>query len=853
VSRLQPYLDRFVHTIEGPEGPRLAWTLRAYRPAQLSGDVVSGLTVAALIVPLSIGYAGVAGLPPEMGLYASLAPLVAYAVFGSARRLIVGPDASTAALIGATIIPLAAAGDDRVRIASVLALLVAAVFVAMRLGKMGFLADFLSRPILVGYMTGVGITVAVGQVATILGGPAIAEGVGVLTRIDWLSSNLAAVFEAVRIAVVGSGAEMASLVIGVLVILMVVIGRRLAPRVPMALPAMLVALAASYVLDLQSQGVQVLGPVPAGLPSIGIPIATPTEVLSLLPGALGLALLSFADTTATGRTFSGRHGERTDANRELVALAAADAAGALTGGYPISSSPSRTAAAEASGTTSQMTGLVAALSVAVVLVLLTGPLSYLPMPALGAVILVSVFGLIDLEQIRGMWLLRHSEAVIALIAMTGVIVYGTLVGVGIAVLLAALNIVRRAAWPRIVELGRQHDGSWRDLQRSRDGDRVVGVVVLRFTGPLFFANVSALEARVRAVVAERPDTEAVVLDLGATADVDLTAAGGLAELQEDLERDGRRLAVARPAGTVRDQLRAYGLADLMRPTGGTRGSIDEVIVGLGLDPRRSAAPHATVSATGVSATGAAGTGARATPVAARSRLPWEPAEPTNRLVLRVLVIGLVVVAIAATLGIALRAWDQGQTTGTVTVPNLVGLSLDRATIAASDAGLELTPPVYVQRSDRPDGTVVDQDPPAGTVVDRGSTLVPIVATGSRLVFVPAVVGLPEGQAIAALTGADLKVSRGATQQDPTVPAGTVLAVDPAAGTSVAAGTTVTYVVSTNSAPDPSAAPTQRPPGSGGASPGATATPAPTPSVSQSPPPIEPTPSAGSSDPVLPSP
>jgi sulfate permease, SulP family len=779
--------------IEGPDGPRLAWTLRSYRPDQLSGDVVSGLTVAALIVPLSIGYAGVAGLPPEIGLYASLAPLVAYAVFGSARKLIVGPDASTAALIAATIAPLAAASDDRVRLASLLGLLVAGIFIAMRIGRMGFLADFLSRPILVGYMTGVGITVALGQIEKILGGPAIADGLGVLSRIDWLSSNLGAVVEAVWIAVQSSGANLPSVVIGAGVIVAMVLGRRYLPRIPMALPAMIVALIASAALDLQSEGVRILGPVPAGLPSIGIPLGTPSELFSLLPGALGLALLSFADTTATGRTFAARDGERTDANRELVALAAADAAGAITSGYAISSSPSRTSAAIDAGSSSQMTGLIAAVGVAVVLVLLTGPLASLPIPALGAVILVSVIGLIDVGEMRSMWLLKRSEGIIAVIAMAGVILYGTLIGVGIAVLLAALNIVRRAAWPKIAEEGRLSGGVWRDVDRFRDGQRVAGVIVVRFTGPLFFANATALETRIRDLVARDPDASAVVIDLVATADIDLTSADVLHQIDTDLERDGRRLAVARPSGHLRDELQAYGLAHLMEPTGGMRGSIDDAIVGLGLDPT------ATVARDELTAVG----GPDRVP-----RVVEDDAASTNRLVLRVLGIGVVVVVGAAIVGILVFGRVAGPVAGQETVPNLVGLSLERARVAAGEAGFDLAPETYIRTDNEREGTVVDQDPPAGTVADVGSEIVPFVSTERQLVLVPDVVGEPESQAIADLSGAGLTVRRGDPVDDPSVPRGTILQTTPVAGTRVAIGTSITYVTSTGQpgGPDGSAEP-----------------------------------------------
>ena len=354
-------------------------------------------------------------------------------------------------------------------------------------------------------MAGVGVTVALGQLEKMAGGPAIANGFGILSRIEWLSSNAAAVVEALGIAFGASGADLLSLGIGLGVVLVLLLARRFAPRAPMSLVVMIVAMAASAALGLQSMGVQVLGPVPSGLGDFGIPVATPTELLALLPGAIGLAIMSYANTTVTARTFAAKHGERIDANRELVAMAAADAAGGLTGGYPVSASPTRTAAGEDAGASSQMAGLVAAVAVAVVLVLFTTPLSYLPIPVLGAVVFVSVLSLIDVKGMRAMWRLRPSEGAIGLIAMSGVILYGTLVGVAIAVLLAALNIVRRAARPEILEEGRLADGSWHDLSRSLGARRVESVVTLRFAGPLFFANATALQARVHDIVASRPD------------------------------------------------------------------------------------------------------------------------------------------------------------------------------------------------------------------------------------------------------------------------------------------------------------------------------------------------------------
>jgi high affinity sulfate transporter 1 len=788
VTTIRYLLGSIRRGIEGPEGPPLAWTLRPYRPDQLSGDVIGGLTVAALIVPVAIGYAGVAGLPPEMGLYASLAPLVAYAVFGSGRRLIVGPDASTAALIGVTIAPLAAASDDRVRLASALAILVATIFVVMRLGRMGFLSNLLSRPILVGYMAGVGITVAASQVEKMAGGPAITVGVGLLSRIDWLSADVPAVAEAVGIALRGSGANGLSLAIGLGVVAVLLLTRRFLPRVPMALLVMVVGVVVSAVIGLQSLGVQILGPVPAGLPPVGIPVATPAELLALLPGALGLAIMSYANATVTGRSFAAMHGERIDANRELVALAAADAANGLTSGYPVSASPSRTAVGETAGASSQLAGLVAAAAVAVVLVLLTVPLSYLPVPVLGAVVLVSVLPLISVGSMRAMWRLRPSEGAIALIALTGVVLYGTLVGVAIAVLLAALNIVRRAAWPEIVEEGRLSVGSWHDLTRTIGARRVQGVVTLRFAGPLFFANATALDTLVREIVAARPDTVAIVLDLGATADVDLTAGDTIRDMSEELARGRRRLAVARPIGHVRDQLRAYGLGELMAPTAGTRGSVDQAIIGLGLDPTL------LVPEDEEEAEGSATLVAR--PLPGVVPLGQEP------LVLRVLVVGIAIVAIAAVIGFGLTNWLSGSPASSSTVPNLIGLPLERATEGAQDAGFKLGEPVYVRRNDQPEGTVVDQDPPAGTVADEGAVIEPFVSTGRQLVQVPDVTGKAQPEAIATLAQAGLTVRRAGTSSDAVVPDGSVISTTPVAGTAVATGTSVGIIVSTGPAASP---------------------------------------------------
>ena len=653
---------------------------------------------------------------------------------------------------------------------------------------MGFLADFLSRPILVGYLTGVGITVAVGQVEKILGGPVVADAMTVLRNVDWSTANASAVFEATADAVRLSGASLASAAIGLGVLAVLLVGRACRAEGADGAAGDARRPRPERVLDLQSYGVEVLGPVPSGLPPLQVPVVGPAELLALLPGALGIAVLTFADTSATGRSFAARHGERTDANRELVALAAADAAGAVTGGYPVSSSPSRTSAAEAAGSSSQLAGIIAAAAVAVVLVLLTGPLSYLPIPALGAVILVSVLGIIDLRQVRDILQIKPSEGAIALVAMVGVMVYGTLVGVGIAVLLAALNIVRRAASPPMVEEVRLPDGRWGDRARARSGTRVHGVVVVRFAGPLFFANATALGARIRELVARRPDATAVVLDLGATSDVDLTAGDALRAMAADLERGGVRLAVARPLGHVRDELREYGLDGLMAATGVQRTGVDAVVTGLGLDPARAFAVPGSREGS-----------AKETPGRAGSGMPQLP--PVSQRVVQRVLGGLVaVVVVAVVLGLAITRPDGTGGGGPTPVPNLLGMPLSRASTAATDAGFVLLGPYYVRRDDVPEGTVVEQEPPPGTVADPGTGIRPIVGTAQQLVIVPDVVGLTESDAILALTGLGFQVSRGPSAYDATVPPGIIVATDPEAQTSAARGAIVVYTASLG--PDP---------------------------------------------------
>jgi len=843
-------------------GPPLGWTLRGYKREGVRGDLIAGVTVAALIVPLSIGYAQVAGLPPEAGLYASLLPLLAYAVFGSSRRLIVGPDAATAALVGAAIAPLAVASAERMQLASALALLVALIFAGMRLASLGFLANFLSRPILVGYMTGVGISVALGQIPKILGASPFQDVLAVLARTDFTGVGPGVVLQSVAVALSQVSISWPSVVVGLLVLAVVLAGDRLLPGVPIALPALVVALLASVLLDLPARGVQVLGPVPSGLPPIALPLVTIEDAIALLPGAIGIAVLSFADTVATGRTFAHRD-EETDANRELVALSAADLGASLTSGYPISSSPSRTASGEAAGSRTQLTGIVAAGGVALTLLFLAPYLAELPIPALGAVILTAVIRFISIDRILRIWRVQKVEGAIAIAAALGVILYGTLVGVGVAVGLAALNVFRRAARPAIAELGRLPGTDvFADLERSPAARRVPGVAVVRFSGPLFFATTQALRDRVRALLEERPDIRVIGLDAAGIVDLDLTAAGAVDELDRELAERGVQLLIARPNGALRDLLRRYGLGRLVGGEDEVRRTVTAALASASLaktDEERAQTASAVATTPPIepeAAEGGFGTEAgEALVPSGGGEVPAEagatqapslgPEPPQRRWTAGVVIVGAAAIGGMLVVSLLVGAGDTGPKppTGEVVVPNLIGLPLDRAREATEARGLVLSDPIYVQTTAQPEDTVVGQTPQAGEVAAAGAIVVPSVSTGRELVAIPDVAGMPQSDAIVTLTTAGLRVAATVQVEDVTVPRGSVVSTSPPAGLQVSTGTSITLAVSSGPPPQPSpsAAPSLEP----SAEP--SATPAPSPSVEPTPPP-----SAGSSASPVPS-
>jgi len=517
---------------------------RTYRREWLHRDVVAGLVLTALLVPQGMAYAELAGLPAVTGLYATVVPLIAYAVFGPSRILVLGPDSALAPLVAAAVIPVAGADpSERVAVAGLLALIVGGLLLVGSIARLGFLTDLFSKPVRVGYLAGIALIVIADQLPRLLGVPAtggrfiddVGDFAGRLGEIDPTTAALG---------------------IGCLTLVLVL--WRIAPAAPGILFAVAGAAILVAGLDLD---VAVVGAVPGGLPSPTIPSPSVDDLGRLALSAVAIALLAFADTSVLSRSYASRLGDRVDQSRELGGLAIANVATGLFQGFPISSSSSRTPVAEAAGSRTQLTGVVAALAVGLVLVAGTGLLENIPVAALAAVVIAAVLRLIDVPAFR--WLLRvnRRDFALATASFLGVLVLGILPGVGFAVALSVLAVLERAWHPYSAVLGRVPAlKGYHDTIRHPEGRQVPGLLLFRFDAPLFFANAEVFrDALHRALAAEQRHVWTVVVAAEPITDVDSTAAEVLGELDAELERRGIELAFAELKGPVKDKLQRYGL------------------------------------------------------------------------------------------------------------------------------------------------------------------------------------------------------------------------------------------------------------------------------------------------------
>lgn len=526
--------------------------IATYRPQWLQHDVVAGLVITALLLPQGMAYAELAGLPAVTGLYATMLPLLAYFVFGPSRILVLGPDSAVSPVVAAAIIPIAGASMlARMETASLLALLVGVILAIGAVLRLGFVTDLISKPVRVGYLAGIAVTVLVTQLPKLLG--ISVSGESIFDVVGELAGSLGA-FEPVTLAIgVGCLATILAL-------------RRVAPRVPGVFIAVAGATVVVAALDLAGE-VAVVGPLPQGLPSLAIPGITLERVGTLALPALAVALVAFADTSVLSRAYATKLGQRVDQNQELFALGAANVAAGLFQGFPLSSSSSRTPVSEAAGSRTQVTGVVAAIAVAIVLVVGAGLTESLPQAALAAVVMTAVIGLIDLPALRWLSRVNRVDFGLAIVAFLGVIVFGVLIGIGIAIGLSTLAFLWRSWHPYDAVLGRVTGRKgYHDVSRHPDAALVPGLVLYRFDAPLFFANAGIFHEGLLRAVEEAPQpVRRVVVAAEPITDVDTTAADMLVELAHQLDERGVELGFAEMKGPPKDKLEAYGVFALIGP------------------------------------------------------------------------------------------------------------------------------------------------------------------------------------------------------------------------------------------------------------------------------------------------
>ncbi|EPK5307098.1 SulP family inorganic anion transporter [Pseudomonas aeruginosa] len=527
-------------------------SLLHYRRAWFRPDVQAGLSVAAIQIPTAIAYAQIAGFPPQVGLYACILPMLIYALIGSSRQLMVGPDAATAAMVAAAITPLAAGDPQRlVDLSMIVAIMVGLFSIVAGLARAGFIASFLSRPILVGYLNGIGLSLLVGQLGKLFGYEAATSGfvAGILAPLE----NLLHI-------------HWPTLILGSLSLLLMVLLPRRFPQLPGALCGVLLASLAAALLGLDRYGVELLGEVPAGLPQLSWPQTSLEELKSLLRDATGITVVSFCSAMLTARSFAARHGYSINPNHEFVALGLANIGAGVSQGFAISGADSRTAVNDMVGGKTQLVGVVAALVIAATLLLLNKPLGWVPMPALGAVLLLAGWGLIDVQALKGFWKLSRFEFSLCLLTTVGVLSVGVLPGIFVAVSIAVLRLLYYTYRPSDAVLGWMHgiDGQV-ELAKYPQATTLPGLVIYRFDAPLLFFNADYFKQRVLAVVdgSERPN--AVLLNAEAMTNLDISGLATLHEVQQILKAQGVHLSLARVTGQTLDLLQRSSMLGEIKP------------------------------------------------------------------------------------------------------------------------------------------------------------------------------------------------------------------------------------------------------------------------------------------------
>jgi SulP family sulfate permease len=539
--------------------PITQW-LPGYERAFLGADLLAGLAVWAVLVPQAVAYAALAGAPPEAGLAAALAAGVLYAVFGTCRELDVGPSSTVAITAAAALASVAAAfpSQEYTALLAALALLTGVVLVVAGVLRLGFVSEFLARPVLVGFISGIGVVIIVGQLPKLLGLPVESGNVpemlwrtaGTLGEIGWYT------------VIVGCGSLLALLVL-----------RRVAPRVPWALIVAAVSVWLSRAFDLEAHGVAVIADVPAGLPTFAVPDIGLGEIGALSGGALALGLVALAESIGAARSLAAARGYEIDPNQELVALGASNVGAGLLQGFPVDASLSRSAVGAGAGVRTRLSGLFVAALIVATMLFLTPLFDGLPQATLAAIIIAAVVGLVDMRGFRRLWRIDQGDAQLAVVGFAAVALLGVLPGIVIAVVASLLALIKRAYRPRIAVLGRaagetsaDEDFRFRSIDRHPEYLTIPGLVLFRFSNELFFANSSYFrDETLRLVAAADPPARTVLVDASAISHLDTTAVAMLEDLLDRLDAAGVTFELARTTAALNDALSRTGLRDRLGP------------------------------------------------------------------------------------------------------------------------------------------------------------------------------------------------------------------------------------------------------------------------------------------------
>ncbi|MGW3725497.1 SulP family inorganic anion transporter [Streptomyces sp. NPDC000851] len=528
----------------------------SYRREWLAKDLVAGVVLTTLLVPQGMAYAELAGLPAITGLYTTVLCLLGYAVCGPSRILVLGPDSSLGPMIAATVLPLVAADGDpdrAIALASMLAIMVAGITILASVAKLGFIADLISKPTMIGYLNGLALTILVGQLPKLLGFKVDADNL--------VGECIGLVQQLADGAMVSAAAA-----VGIGGIVLILVLQRLVPKVPAVLVMVVLAITAAAVFDLGEHDVSLVGVLPEGFPPFTIPDVRVSDLAPLFGGALGIALVSLADTISNASAFAARTGQEVRGNQEMAGVGAANLAAGLFQGFPVSTSGSRTAVAARAGARSQLTGVVGAALIILMLLLAPGMFRNLPQPALAAVVITASLSLADVPGSVRLWQQRRTEFLLSVTAFLGVALLGVLPGIAIAVALSVINVFRRAWWPYSAVLGRV-DGleGYHDVRSYPRAERLPGLVIYRFDAPLFFANAKTFRDKVRRLARARPRPEWIVVAAEPMTDVDTTAADVLEELDEALNAEQIHLVFAELKDPVRRKIERYELTRTIDP------------------------------------------------------------------------------------------------------------------------------------------------------------------------------------------------------------------------------------------------------------------------------------------------